>query len=556
MFSVLFRPFLCCIILLLATRVTYAQAPLSEAELNTLYDQLNAYRTERYQPLPDLEALQLPSTFSGADLQALHLTDRHIVRVDLVYTAFRLNPTFNQRQLNLSRIRNLAAGVPGLLQDESVTWTLVEQTGCNSPTECQPFFHGFVVYVARHATAATSRADLDSLTRKLRILEKKGPKTAKQAQGKKVACNLPASRFSNRQMARSLRRLYDCPQRDAQLVKFELRVDARGTIQTVKVLPTARPLCIAELEEAIRKSVVFASGFPIDHKQFSFIARGAIRLPIGPLQLLGEADMGFTNFSLPDSAARLYRVFLKHKNKQHKNDYCEARITKAGELLAASDTAAVELPLPPDANVVTRVMQRHPEWSKEVVVTDVTGSMFPYTYDLLAWLQLSALEDEKTFVFFNDGNDQPDKEKRVGKTGGLFHVTTSSYEAIKNKLIETMKAGGGGDAPENDAEALLYAQQLTGNDSTDLILIADNYTFPRDAKLLKNTTAHARIILCGVHDYINPRYLALARKHGFTLHTIEGDIENLSKLLEGETITIQGQQYQVTKDGFKLVQKM
>ncbi|UOR04884.1 hypothetical protein MUN82_18310 [Hymenobacter aerilatus] len=46
-----------------------------------------------------------------------------------------------------------------------------------------------------------------------------------------------------------------------------------------------------------------------------------------------------------------------------------------------------------------------------------------------------------------------------------------------------------------------------------------------------------------------------ARQHGFTLHTIEGDIENLSKLLEGETITIQGQQYQVTKDGFKLVQK-
>lgn len=557
MFSVSFRAFLCSLLFLLTTLTATAQTAPADVELNTFYDQLNAYRTARYQPLPDLEALQLPSTFSGADLQALHLQERHIVRVDLVYTAFRLNPAFNQRQLNLSRIRNLASGLPGLLQDESVTWTLVEQTGCNSPTECQPFFHGFVVYVARHATAATSRADLDSLTRKLRTLEKKRPKAAKKAPGKKVACNLPASRFSNRQMARSLRRLYHCPQRDAQLVKFELTVAADGTIQTVKVLPTARPLCTAELEEALRKSVAFHSGFPVAGKMFPFSAKGSIRLPIGPLQLLGEADMGFTTFALPDSAARLYRVFLKHKNKQHKNDYCEARITKAGELLAASDTAAVELPLPPDANVVTRVMLRHPEWSKEVVVTDATGSMFPYTYDLLAWLQLSALEDEKTFVFFNDGNDQPDKEKRVGKTGGLFHVTTSSYEVIKNKLIETMKAGGGGDAPENDAEALLYAQQLTGPDSapTDLILIADNYTFPRDAKLLKNTTAHVRIILCGVRDYINPRYLALARKHGFTLHTIEGDIEDLSKLLEGETITIQGQQYQVTKDGFKLVQK-
>ena len=145
MFCVSFRTFLCGIILLLTTRAAYAQTALPETELNTFYDQLNTYRTARYQPLPDLEALQLPSTFSGADLQALHLSDRHIVRVDLVYTAFRLNPTFNQRQLNLSRIRNLAAGVPGLLQDESVTWTLVEQTGCNSPAECKPFFHGFVV---------------------------------------------------------------------------------------------------------------------------------------------------------------------------------------------------------------------------------------------------------------------------------------------------------------------------------------------------------------------------------------------------------------------------
>lgn len=554
--SISFRAFLIGFIFLLFCAAAHAQAPLPESELNTFYDQLNAYRIARYRPLPDLEVLRLPSTFSGADLQALHLKERHIVRIDLVYTAFRLNPTFNQRQLNLSRIWNLAAGVPGLLQDETITWTLVEQTGCNSPAECQPFFHGFVVYVARHATAATSRADLDSLTRKLRLLEKKRPKTGKKAQGKKVPCNLPTTRLTNRQMARSLRRSYRCPQREAQVVRFKLTVAADGTIQTVKVLPSARPVCTAELEEAIRKSVVFGSGFLINRKMFPFNAEGEVRLPIGPFQLFGKPDIGFTNFSLPDSAARLYRVFLKKKNRQHKHDYCEARITKKGELLAASDTAAVEPPLPPDANVVARVMQRHPEWSKEVVVTDVTGSMFPYTYDLLAWLQLSALEDPKTFVFFNDGNDQPDKDKRVGKTGGLFHVRTDSCEAIKNKLIETMKAGGGGDAPENDAEALLYAQKLAAApDSTDLILIADNYTFPRDAKLLKNTTARVRIILCGVRDYINPRYLALARKHGFTLHTIEGDIENLSKLLEGETITIQGQQYQVTKDGFKLVQK-
>ncbi|TGE13462.1 hypothetical protein, partial [Hymenobacter elongatus] len=405
MLSLSLRKVIWSLLLLLSTRTAQAQAPLPEAELNTFYDQLNAYRTARYAPLPDLEALQLPSTFSGADLRALRLAERHIMRVDLVYTAFRLNPAFNQRQLNLSRIRNLAAGLPGLLQDESITWTLVEQTGCASPTACQPFFHGFVVYVARHATAATSRADLDSLTRKLRLLEKKRPKSAKKAPGKKVACNLPYTRFTNRQMARNLRGAYRCAERTAQIVKFELTVDAHGTTQSVRVQPTGKPLCTAELEEALGQSVVFASGFPINRRQFPFIVKGALRLPMGPWQVVGKPDLAITSFALSDSAAWLYRVFLKKKNRQHKYDYCEARITKAGELLA--DTAAEEMPLPPDANVVSRVMQRHPEWSKEVVVTDVTGSMFPYTYDLLAWLQLSALQDEKTFVFFNDGGCNP-----------------------------------------------------------------------------------------------------------------------------------------------------
>jgi hypothetical protein len=544
------KTFLLACLLLLAGG-TQAQAPLSDAELNSFYNQLNAYGTVRYQPLPDLEALLLPSTFSGADLRALNLQNRHIVRVDLVYTAFRLNPSFNQRQLNLSRIRNLAAGVPGLLQDESVTWTLIEQTGCNSPSECQPFFHGFVVYVARHATAAASRADLDSLTRRLRLLDKKLPKK-KKVQSKRVACNLPTSRFTVRQMAHRLRKLYQCAERTPQLVKFQLMVDEHGATQHVQIQTTRTPMCAEALQEAIRQSVVFSSGFPVDRRQFGFLVKGVVRLPVRGWWPFRDPDLAITSFALPDSAARLYRVFLKKRNREHKNDYCEARITKAGELLATTDT--VQIPLPYDAGVVSQVMKRHPEWPKEAVVTDVTGSMFPYTFDLLAWLQLSALDDEKTYVFFNDGNDQPDKAKRVGKTGGLYHIKTDSYESIKNKLIEAMKKGGGGDPPENDAEALLYARQLT-SDSTDIILIADNYTFPRDTKLLKNTTAHVRIILCGVRDYINPRYLTLAREHGFTLHTIEGDIADLSKLLEGQVIILQGQQYEVTKHGFKLVRK-
>ncbi|MBC8083180.1 MAG: hypothetical protein H7Z21_08215, partial [Hymenobacter sp.] len=223
----------------------HAQAPVPDADLNAFYDQLNAYQTARYQPLADLEQLRLPADFSGADLQALHLGERQIVRIDLVYSAFRLNPAFSQRQLNLSRIRNLAGLLPGLLQDETVTWTLVEQTGCTSPAACHDFFHGFVVYADRRYTAATSKADIDSLTRRLNTLTKKLAKTkpTRKAPGKRVACNFPWSRYTVRQMARRVSRAYSCKRREKQIVKFEMTVDRKGNTLGVALTPTSTPLC-------------------------------------------------------------------------------------------------------------------------------------------------------------------------------------------------------------------------------------------------------------------------------------------------------------------------
>ncbi|UOQ72859.1 hypothetical protein [Hymenobacter cellulosilyticus] len=53
------------LLLLLLSSTARAQTTPTEPELNTFYDQLNAYRTTQYQPLPDLEALRLPSSFSG-----------------------------------------------------------------------------------------------------------------------------------------------------------------------------------------------------------------------------------------------------------------------------------------------------------------------------------------------------------------------------------------------------------------------------------------------------------------------------------------------------------
>ena len=119
----------CLLSLLLALLAFAAPAQpggASSRELEAFYDQLNAYPVPRYKPTrAGYQLLTLPSNFSNEELAALHVGDKQLVRIDLVYTAYRLDPKFNQRQLNLGRIRNLAARLPGILENEALTWNLV-----------------------------------------------------------------------------------------------------------------------------------------------------------------------------------------------------------------------------------------------------------------------------------------------------------------------------------------------------------------------------------------------------------------------------------------------
>jgi hypothetical protein len=346
-----------------------------------------------------------------------------------------------------------------------------------------------------------------------------------------------------KELTRRLKRAYTCKNQPLQTVDFRAEVDKAGRILGVSVTSKYELLCREELAGAIEKSLSFSNGFRVGNSRFPFAVTGRVILPVRRKRL------AITGYFLADSVVEKYRI------RMYSHD-CVARMLKPGEKLEDAPLSSKEASLlNPDAGTISKVLTRHPDWNKRVVVADVTGSMAPYTLDLLTWLQLSALQEEKTFVFFNDGDDAPDKKKTIGSTGGLYHVRTTDFNLIKGKVLEAMLAGGGGDAPENDGEAITYALKLVP-DATEVILLADNHTFPRDTKLLKNVGAKVRIILCGATGFVNPKYLTLARKHGFTLHTLETDITNLSGVLEGQTVTIQGAQYLLTKDGFKLVKAL
>jgi hypothetical protein len=196
-------------------------------------------------------------------------------------------------------------------------------------------------------------------------------------------------------------------------------------------------------------------------------------------------------------------------------------------------------------------------WQKKVVVTDITCSMDPYAEDILLWHKMNLVQGEKSrYLFFNDGDGKLDIDKKIGSTGGIHYVSTSSVDTLVAvmKLARKMSTACGGDGPENDLEALLEGQLYVEN-GYELILIADNLSDVRDIELLPRLHTPVHIILCGVKDVVNEQYLEIAYKTKGSIHLIDKDIFDLWKMTDGQTINIKGVNYQLLRGKFLKIDK-
>jgi hypothetical protein len=204
---------------------------------------------------------------------------------------------------------------------------------------------------------------------------------------------------------------------------------------------------------------------------------------------------------------------------------------------------------PPDDSTVIKVLDRK-GWRQMLMVTDVTASMYPYTGQLLFWLQLNDTERPiHQFVFFNDGDRKEESEKVLGRTGGIYTTASSDFEAVEKLLFATMGKGSGGAIPENNIEALLYGLSACPQ-CKEVVLIADNHSPVADMALLPQLGKPVRIIACGVLGKINPDLLTVARQTGGSVHLAETDLERLAALQEGAVLTVGSYRYKVKDGGF------
>lgn len=197
---------------------------------------------------------------------------------------------------------------------------------------------------------------------------------------------------------------------------------------------------------------------------------------------------------------------------------------------------------------VTAVFRRNKQWKNATVVADVTGSMSPYISQLALWFLYKLNHKEVTnLVLFNDGDDLKNELKITGKTGGIYTTSTNNYRDFVDLLQLTTSRGFGGDIQENVVESILKAQEIYP-DSKEIIFIADNYAPIRDEQLIFKIKIPVRVVLCGTQLFANTQYLNLARKTGGSVHSIEQDLIDLSKLVEGKTFLFNRQMY-IFKNG-------
>lgn len=208
-------------------------------------------------------------------------------------------------------------------------------------------------------------------------------------------------------------------------------------------------------------------------------------------------------------------------------------------------------------------------FKNKIIVTDITGSMYGYTEQVMLWHALNFTKKEpKKYLFFNDGDGKGTAQKTIGSTGGLYFCQgqITDFNTIINTMRKGMRKGGGGECPENDVEALLAAE-VHRNQSDEIFLIADNYSSVRDLALMEKLKVPIRIILCGVEDggssfwgrqekIINEEYLNLAHATNGSIHLVKQDVYELSKTQEGASITINGQKFDFINGRFIRQEKL
>jgi hypothetical protein len=517
-------------ILLLSFMSISFSAVSQASKINYLVNTLERKQVVNYQEDTKLNSIKVESAFSSDTMDIIDLEGYRITKIDYVYSQFRESASFKQKDLDLVRFIRLFKACPALLKNDIIQWNIYTQTGCNSSEECRKYIHGFVIYYESTPSAASTQKELEWLMSSLETLEDKisSSESNRVITHKEFPCRFPQLKGES-YVIEKLGANLEKTKKNKGTYQVHYNINEKGNVLDVEV-QNYNFDDKEDLHKYLKRYIHFAPA-SIGLRKMSGMLSGTITFP------LKKGSLECYQFEFERTASKKYTF----RSDSYKD--CSA---------CRSDTTYPDLTEKTDYHSFSSVLNRNSSWEANLFVVDVTGSMYPYTADMLIWLRLNTIGNEKQFVFFNDGDLKNDSKKKIGSTGGIYGVKTDEFLEVKKTVVSAMSGGYGGDLPENNFEALLSGKKMCP-ECNDVVMLADNYAFPRDVELLKKYSGNLKIILCGTNYGINPAYLDLAREYGFSVHTMSSDLKRLYDLHEGAILEIDGFTYKIVKNKFERV---
>lgn len=249
------------------------------------------------------------------------------------------------------------------------------------------------------------------------------------------------------------------------------------------------------------------------------------------------------------------KEFLRKKKEDDDRQAAEAKaIAEAKQ--AEKTRRAEEKNRPYSENGFASVMDRN-NFSNPLVIADASSDMAYIDDELEGWFAKNAKANPNSqFVFFNDGDMKPENQKTVGSTGGLYYTPALSLDKLSVFMNNVIDKSNDNDSPDNYVEALISGMKMAKQPYTDVVLLVDNHSTPRDMNLLSqvNHPVHV-VVFCSIkggcdHSFVRPDYLKIAWKTKGTLHINGIDYNDVSKLKNGETIKICETNYKLVNGEF------
>lgn len=514
----------------------------------------------------------IPSRFGKheiGDIPVLDSIKTFLVKdVVLVYSMFRKSDQFNQTRLNEKRWTNLLEQYPEVFRNGPTKYHNVCQSGVVSDSAAKQLTHGFYIYFENPADEKkrevevreiskmllslgvdTSEADAEivhSGPDEIELAKSPGTRHSKFRKPMRTkdpkACRQPFFENGRTDLSDYFKEKITLAKKQKRkperlVAEVKLRLDFNGQIRSANIMARNDQL-IQQIKKAL-------SEMPLWHPA----VRNGITIKSDVRFLLEYNAAGHMslrgNVILPKYLA-------------------DCGVTPDEELFDFSGKDPKEKLVPtvfnvPDNAILRDVIEREPQLDSILLVVDLTGSMGPYiaqVLDLMAELVVKNDPYVAGISLFNDGDGKKDKDKQIGKTGGVVVLDEDiTLDRLGKTILKSMMRGNGGDCMENNLEAVKKGLDKC-KACKDVVMIADNFATPRDKDMITMIEKPIHWILCGVIEEINVNYLDLVRENKGTLHTGRSDVTNLHLLNEGETIVIDGFSYHLKGKKFRLLKSI